>query len=200
MNGYSHSDWQKHYDEDDLKWDIGEVSPAIQWLWKENKLPQGKAIVPGCGQGHEVVYLAERGLQVTGVDFAEGAVKLLRHSLATKGLQGQVLQRNFFELEAEHDACYDLLLEQTFFCAILPEDRLKYVATAGRILKPGALLAGLFYETGEEGGPPFNTTREDIVKIFSEEFAIEYLEKTAYSVEQRAEKELLALLRKKSGG
>ena len=200
MNGYSHSDWQKHYDEDDLKWDIGEVSPAIQWLWKEHELPQGKAIVPGCGQGHEVVFLAERGLQVTGVDFAEGAVKLLRHSLATKGLQAQVLQRDFFQLEAEHDACYDLLLEQTFFCAILPEDRLKYVATADRILKPGALLAGLFYETGEEGGPPFNTTREDIVKIFSEEFAIEYLEKTPHSVEQRAEKELLVLLRKKSGG
>ena len=199
MNGYSQSDWQKHYDEDDLQWDIGEVSPAILQLAKENKIPQGKAIVPGCGQGHEVVFLIERGLQVTGVDFAEGAVKLLRRSLEAKGLNGRILQRNFFELEAEHDACYDLLLEQTFFCAILPEERQKYVATANRILKPGALLAGLFYETEKEGGPPFNTSQEDIIEHFSEMFEIETLEKTPHSVEQRAEKELLALLRKKPG-
>lgn len=198
MNGYSLSDWQKHYDEDDLQWDIGEVSPAILQLVKDNKISPGKAIVPGCGQGHEVVYLAENGFQVTGVDFAEGAVKLLRLSLESKGLPGRVLQRNFFELEAEHDACYDLLLEQTFFCAIEPKDRSKYVATANRILKPGALLAGLFYQTGEEDGPPFNTTREDILEHFSEMFEIETLEKTSQSVEKRAEKELLVLLRKKS--
>lgn len=198
MNGYSLSDWQKHYDEDDLQWDIGEVSPAILQLVKENKIPPGKAIVPGCGQGHEVVFLAENGFQVTGVDFAEGAVKLLRHSLEAKSLPGQVLQRNFFELEAEHDACYDLLLEQTFFCAIEPNDRPKYVATANRILKPGALLAGLFYQTGEEGGPPFNTTQEDIIEHFSEMFEIETLEITSHSVDKRAEKELLVLLRKKS--
>ncbi len=200
MNGYSQADWQKHYDEDDLQWDIGEVSPAILKLAKENKIPPGKAIVPGCGQGHEVVFLLERGLQVTGVDFADGAVKLLRRSLAAKGLSGQIIQRNFFELDAEHDACYDLLLEQTFFCAILPEDRPKYVATANRILKPGALLAGLFYETEKEGGPPFNTSQEDIIQHFSEMFVIETLEKTPHSVEQRAEKELLVVMRKKSAG
>ncbi len=199
MNGYSQSDWQKHYDEDDLKWDIGEVSPAIIRLWNENKLPQGKAIVPGCGQGHEVMFLAERGWQVTGVDFAQGAVDLLSHTLEKKGIQGRVLRRNFFELDEEHSAQYDLLLEQTFFCAILPEDRQKYVATAGRILKPGGMLAGLFYETGEEGGPPFNTTKENILENFSDKFVIEYLEKTPDSVERRADKELLALLRKKSG-
>lgn len=197
MNGYSHSDWQKHYDEDDLQWDIGEVSPAILRLWDEGKLPSGKAIVPGCGRGHEVVFLAERGFEVTAVDYTEGAVELLRRSLEMKDLQARVLQRNFFELEVEHDGCYDLLLEQTFFCAIDLEDRPGYVATAERILKPGALLAGLFYETGGEGGPPFNTTQEDIIHHFAEAFDIEYLEKTPHSVDKRADKEILALLRKK---
>ena len=89
------------------------------------------------------------------------------------------------------------MLEQAFFCAIHPSQRLSYVETATRILKKGGLLAGLFYETSEEGGPPFNTTPADILDHFSNEFDIETLEKTPHSVEKRKDKEWLGLLRKK---
>ena len=54
-------------------------------------------------------------------------------------------------------------------------------------------MVGVMSITGEEGGPPFNTTQEDIIKNFSAGFEIEYLEKTLHSVEQRAEKELLVV-------
>ncbi|MEE8205789.1 MAG: thiopurine S-methyltransferase, partial [Nitrospinaceae bacterium] len=74
---------------------------------------------------------------------------------------------------------------------------LAYVETVSRILKSGGLLFGLFYETGEEGGPPFNTTEAEIWDLFSKEFNIERLEKCSFSSEKRKDKEWLAVMRKK---
>ena len=186
-NGYEQADWQKHYDEDDLAWDLGEVANPFVRLWEDKRLTPG----------HEVIYFAERGFQVTGVDFSPGAVKLLGDSLSRKKLNAQVLHRDFFKLEAAHDEAYDAMLEQTFFCAIHPNQRPAYVETVSRILKPGGMLFGLFYQTGEEGGPPFNTTDADIRKHFSDAFDFERLEKCSFSSEKRKDKEWLAILRKK---
>jgi methyl halide transferase len=55
----------------------------------------------------------------------------------------------------------------------------------------------LFYHTEEEGGPPFNTTREDIVKHFSDSFEIQQLTKAEDSAEKRKNKEWLVILVKK---
>jgi SAM-dependent methyltransferase len=166
-NGYEQADWQKHYDENDLAWDLGETAAPFVRLWEDKLIQPGSLMVPGCGQGHEVIFFAERGFLVTGVDFSPGAVKLLQNSLNHKNLDAQVLHRDFFELESKHDRAYDSLLEQTFFCAIRPDQRPVYVETVSRILKPGGMLFGLFYETGEEGGPPFNTAESDIRNHFS---------------------------------
>jgi SAM-dependent methyltransferase len=196
-NGYQQADWQKHYDENDLAWDLGKVANPFVRLWEEGVLEPGTLIVPGCGQGHEVIYFAERGFEVTGIDFSPGAVKLLGESLRRKNLNAQVLHRDFFELEAKHDQAYDAMLEQTFFCAIHSDQRRAYVETVSRILKPRGLLFGLFYETGEEGGPPFNTTEADIRKYFSETYDIDRLEKCSFSSEKRKNKEWLVVMRKK---
>lgn len=196
-SGYSLDDWQGHYDSGDLPWDLGEISPAIKRLWVEKKLVPGKAIVPGCGRGHEVAFLSAKGFQVTGVDYAPGAVASLQRSLAEKKLRARILHQNFFDLDPSHDGVYDLMLEQTFFCAISPAYRGLYVKTAARILKPGGLLAGLFYETGEEEGPPFNTTQADVRTHFADDFEIETLHKTPHSIARRLNKEWLGLLRKK---
>ena len=71
-----------------------------------------------------------------------------------------------------------------------------WMTAAKRILKPGGYLIGLFYETNEDGGPPFNTKKEDIEKYFSSSFKIESLSKTPHSAKQRLEKEWLAVLKK----
>ena len=196
-NGYEQADWQKHYDENDLAWDLGEVANPFVRLWEDKVLTPGSLIIPGCGQGHEVIYFAERGFHVTGVDFSSGAVELLSESLSRKNLNAKVLHRNFFELDETYSKAYDALLEQIFFCAIHKDQRSAYVETVSRILKPGGLLFGLFYETGEEGGPPFNTTEADIQNHFAAAFDIERLEKCSFSSEKRKDKEWLAIMRKK---
>jgi cyclopropane fatty-acyl-phospholipid synthase-like methyltransferase len=197
-NGYSQEDWQRHYDEDDLGWDLGQVAPPFIKLFESKTILPGKTLIPGCGRGHEVIYLAENGFEVTAVDYSPGAVNHLKSTVQERNLKCEVLHLDFFGIDSSHNGVYDLLIEQTFFCAISPEQRSSYVSTVARALKKRGMLAGLFYNTGEEeGGPPFNTTREDIKKYFSDSFEIRQLSKTEDSAEQRKNKEWLAILIKK---
>jgi len=197
MEGYSQKDWQKHYDENDLGWDLGQVAPPFVNLLETNAIVPGKTLVPGCGRGHEVIFLAENGFDVTAVDYSSGAVNHLNSVIQERKLNSRVLHMDFFELDSTHDGLYDLLIEQTFFCAISPNQRPIYVDTVARALKKGGMIAGLFYHTGQEGGPPFNTTREDIIKHFSSLFEIQELDQAKNSAEQRKDKEWLAILIKK---
>ena len=144
-----------------------------------------------------MIYLAENGFDVTAVDYSIGAVNYLKQVVQQRKLDSKVLNIDFFDLNSTHDCIYDLLIEQTFFCAISPNQRDLYVATVARVLKSGGMLAGLFYNTAQEGGPPFNTTKEDIIKHFSELFEIRNLAQAKNSAEQRKDKELLAILVKK---
>ena len=193
---YKCEDWQRHYEENDLGWDLGQVAPPFVKLWQEEKLPLGKVLVPGCGRGHEVVFLAENGFDVTAIDFSSGAVTYLKNALKKRNLEGRILHQDFFSLDESHEGVYDLVLEQTFFCAIPPRQRQDYVLKVSRMLKPGGMLVGLFYHTDKQGGPPYNTTREDIETHFSENFEIQELDKTSLSSEQRKGKEWLGILKK----
>ena len=193
---YKLEDWQRHYDENDLGWDLGQVAPPFVKLWEEGKLPLGKVLVPGCGRGHEVQFFAENGFAVTAIDFSAGAVTYLKNALKERNLEGRVLHQDFFSLDDTHDGVYDLVIEQTFFCAISPRQRQDYVLNVSRMLKPGGMLVGLFYHTDKQGGPPYNTTREDIETHFSEKFKIQELYKTTLSSEQRKGKEWLGIFKK----
>ena len=194
--GYSREDWERHYNEKDLRWDLDEVAPPFVHLWEGRDIPPCRAIVPGCGAGHEVMFLSEKGFEVTAVDYTDGAIKLIKSAFEENNYSGEVLQQDFFELDCNYNEKFELMLEHTFFCAINPNMRQEYVETAKRILKPGGYLIGLFYETNEDGGPPFNTHKEDIEKYFSSSFKIESLSKTPHSAKQRLEKEWLAVLKK----
>jgi SAM-dependent methyltransferase len=80
-NGYLQEDWQRHYDEGDLGWDLGQVAPPFIKLFESKTILPGKTLIPGCGRGHEVIYLAENGFEVTAVDYSPGAVNHLKFTV-----------------------------------------------------------------------------------------------------------------------
>ena len=141
--GYSCEDWQRHYDENDLGWDLGQVAPPFMNLLESNIIIPGKTVVPGCGRGHEVVYLAENGFDVTAVDYSIGAVNYLRQVIKKQKLDSKILHSNFFDLNSTHDGVYDLLIEQAFFCAISPLRRKEYINKCYNILKNKGHFIGI---------------------------------------------------------
>src|SRR2546430_12431600 len=58
-----------------MPFDPGQATPALcDWL-DGHPLDRGRAVVPGCGRGHDVIELARRGFDALGVDFARSAVR-----------------------------------------------------------------------------------------------------------------------------
>ena len=113
--GYSREDWERHYDEKDLRWDLNEAAPPLVHLWKERSFSPCKAIVPGCGAGHEVIFLAKKGFNVTAVDYTHGAIKLIKSVFKKNNYSGEVLHQDFFKLDHKYNESFELILEHTFF-------------------------------------------------------------------------------------
>jgi SAM-dependent methyltransferase len=182
-----------------VPFDLGGPSPPLlDWLDEARPAP-GRAVVPGCGRGHDALELARRGWEATGVDFAPAAIADARAAAARAGLAtARFLEQDFFSLGPELDGAYDLLFEQTCYCAIDPRRRDDYARTAERLLRPGgALLFVVFPVDGRAGGPPFNIGLAEVRERFAPAFEVlELAQPRRPSAPGRAGKELRALLRR----
>jgi SAM-dependent methyltransferase len=186
--------WGARYRAGDLAWDLEGPSPPFVRLDRAGFIAPCRVAVPGCGRGWEVAYLAERGYRVTGIDFAPEAIDAARERLAAAGAKAELIQADLFDLPKATEAAFDLVLEQTCFCAIEPARRPDYVAAAHRLLAPGGRLIGLFYACKGEGGPPFTTGPEEVRALFADRFEIRSLALTTNSHPRRLGEEWLGVL------
>jgi methyl halide transferase len=136
---------------------------------------------------------------VTGVDFAHAAIEKARVTAQQAGVAVDFVERDLFALPASYDHRFKYVLEHTCFSGIPPGRREEYVRVVARLIQPGGLYIAIFFTHGKPGGPPFNTTPEEVRALFGPYFAIEKLEPPARSVAQRHGEEHFALMRPLSG-
>jgi len=63
-------DWDEQYRKGEVFWDRGGPSPPMR-QYLERHVVRGRALVPGCGRGHEVA-LAVRTVSATGGAVRDG--------------------------------------------------------------------------------------------------------------------------------
>jgi SAM-dependent methyltransferase len=190
--------WESRYETGDTGWDLGQPAPPFVDLLSGPDAPSaGSIIVLGCGRGHDAIFFAQQGFEVTAVDFSRLALNDARQNARLAGVEIEFIEHDLFTLPARYDHRFDYVLEHTCFAAIPPTKRDDYVQVVSRLLKPGGLYVALFFAHGRPGGPPFNTTIEEVRSLFSPYFAIERLEVPPRSIEVRIGKELFALMREK---
>ena len=94
---------------------------------------------------------------------------------------------------------FDLILEQTFFCALRPELRENYARKMQSLLKDGGILAGLLFDFPlEDGGPPYGGNIEEYRAFFSPYFEIRKLQRAYNSIPPRRGSELFFIFEKKT--
>jgi SAM-dependent methyltransferase len=72
--------WDERYQGEGAIWS---GRPNAQLVAEASKLPAGTALDVGCGEGGDVIWLAQQGWQVTGADFsANGLARAARHAAA----------------------------------------------------------------------------------------------------------------------
>ncbi|MBC6489977.1 methyltransferase [Flavihumibacter stibioxidans] len=188
--------WDDRYREQQTGWDIGSPStPLKEYIDHLTDVNQA-ILVPGCGNGYEVEYLLQKGFtNVTVIDLAPTLTCKLTEKLARwNGKELTILTGNFFD----HSGSYDLILEQTFFCALDPSLRIDYVETMFRLLKPGGRLAGVLFNREFPGGPPFGGSLQEYETLFSP-FAKKSIEPCNNSIPSRMGTELFIRLEKQAG-
>jgi SAM-dependent methyltransferase len=185
--------WTTRYLNNSTAWDAGEVTFPIKQYLDQIAGKDIKILVPGAGNGHEVLYAYKKGFRnIHMLDISE--LPLNRFIEACPEFpKEKVHHQDFFD----HQGQYDLILEQTFFCALPPILREKYVSKMKQLLKPNGILAGVLFAVHfSHEGPPFGGQLEEYRKLFSEEFEILKLEPCYNSIPPRVGSELFFSLRK----
>jgi SAM-dependent methyltransferase len=151
-------------------------------------------LIPGCGNTYEAEYLLEKGFaNITVIDIAPTLVEKLKEKFKNTAAI-RIIQGDFFE----HKGSYDLILEQTFFCALPPQMRQKYVWKMHHLLSKNGKIAGLLFNRSFEVSPPFGGSKTEYEQLFSEAFHFKILETSYNSVTPRAQSELFFVFEKKS--
>jgi len=167
--------WDQRYLEGDTPWDKGTYTPALLEIFAKQVIPAGaEVLVPGCGFGHDAAAISNAGYNTTGMDIAESAVKGAR--LAHKGVEGlEFVLADLFDPELSQKKRYGAVWEHTCYCAIMPERRGDYVEAVANLLGKDGLLIGVFFtktELPEGEGPPFETSVEDVKRLFGDRFEL----------------------------
>jgi thiopurine S-methyltransferase len=189
--------WTQRYKDGDTGWDLGAPSPPIKKFIDELSNKDLKILVPGAGNAYEVEYLWNQGFKnVYVLDIST----LPLENFAGRNPdfpKNQMLCMDFFELKEK----FDLVIEQTFFCAINPTLRPAYAKKMFEIINyPGKLAGLLFAKEFDKQGPPFGGTAAEYLPYFEPYFRIEKMEICQNSIPPRAGNELWIELAKKQEG
>jgi SAM-dependent methyltransferase len=183
--------WNNQYIAQSTGWDLGQVSPPLKAYIDQITDKNLKVLIPGCGNSYEAEYLLEQGfINVNLIDIAPELVQRLKTKFKSNS-HINIILGDFFE----HAGEYDLILEQTFFCALDPILRKNYVEKMANLLNNGGKIAGLlFSRIFEMAGPPFGGTIEEYQELFKEKFDFKIFDSCYNSFEKRSGNELFVVL------
>jgi hypothetical protein len=186
--------WESKYSIEETGWDIGYASTPLITYFDQMTNKELKILIPGGGNCYEAEYLFEQGFKnIFVIDIAEQPLKNLKKRFPNFP-DNQLINDDFFN----HQEKYDLIVEQTFFCALDPVLRKKYVEKMVDLLAEKGKLAGLLFDFElTEEGPPFGGSSEEYLKLFPPYFNIKKLEKCYNSIQPRVGRELFFIFEKK---
>ena len=184
--------WEAQYKAKTTGWDLGKVSPPIQTYVDTISNKNSSILIPGCGNSYEAEYLLEHGFtNITVIDIAPTPVAVLKEKFKNNP-NIQIVLGDFFE----HQGKYDLIIEQTFFCALPPTMRQKYVWKMHQLLADEGKLAGLLFNRTFEVSPPFGGSKEEYEMLFAIAFDFLKMDLCPNSIAPRANSELFFELKK----
>ncbi|KGO94019.1 methyltransferase domain-containing protein [Flavobacterium enshiense] len=183
--------WENRYQTNQTGWDVGSITTPLKEYIDQIEDKNLKILIPGAGNGYELDYFLSKGFKnVFVADFAESPLQNIKKRIP-EFPESQLIQSDFFDLAGK----FDLIMEQTFFCALSPELRKNYVAKMHSLLSDKGKLFGLLFDFPlTEDGPPFGGSKEEYTNLFSELFNIKTLETAHNSIQPRKARELFFIV------
>lgn len=186
--------WDLRYQNNETGWDIGYISTPLKKYIDQLTDKNIKILIPGGGNSYEAEYLHNLGFKnVFVVDISPTALTNLKNRVPDFP-KNHLINIDFFKLNNS----FDLILEQTFFCALTPKLRDNYVLKMNQLLRPNGKLVGLLFNIPlNKDRPPFGGTKKEYLSYFKNYFKIEIMELSYNSISERTNNELFIKLIKK---
>lgn len=175
--------WLERWREGRTHFHQSRVTPLLQKYWPQLGLPAGSTVlVPLCGKSLDMLWLAEQGHKVLGVELSELAVQQF---FSENDLQPQVhetAQGKHYVAGAIEIICGDIFAladatlaacagayDRAALIALPQEMRSGYAAQVYGRLPAGAqsILITLEYAQEQMDGPPFSVMEEEVQRIFA---------------------------------
>jgi len=185
--------WDIRWELNETGWDIGYVSTPLKNYFDKIKDKSISILIPGCGNSYEAEYLLNNGFNnISVIDISSVLIEEVRKKYSSEIQKGslKVFEEDFFN----HKGHYDLIIEQTFFCAIYPTLRIKYADKMNELLLEKGRVIGLLFDFKFDSGPPFGGSKEEYLNYFLPYFEILKMEKCYNSIPQRAGNELFFII------
>ena len=185
--------WDEKYKANETGWDLNQISPPLKSFINTISDKSLRILIPGCGNAYEAEYLLQqRFTNITIIDISSTLIEKL--NVKFDGQPIQVLHGDFFE----HKEKYDMILEQTFFCALDPSLRANYIKHCHNLLNNSGKIVGLLFDViSDKQGPPFGGTKNEYQKLFEPLFLFKQFNKCSNSVQARNGNELFIEMKKK---
>ncbi len=186
--------WDNRYKKNDIGWDLGEVSPPLKEYFNQLKNKDLKILIPGGGNSYEAEYLFNKGFRnIFIVDLSITALN--NFAKRVPGFpKKNLLNSDFFDI----NLTFDLIIEQTFFCALNPNLRTHYISKVYEILNCKGKLVGVLFDVPlNSDTPPFGGNKKEYLNYFNPYFKINVMDTAYNSIKSRQGRELFINLLKK---
>lgn len=184
--------WHERWAANQIGFHQQQANPLLQQFWPELAIGQdGRVLVPLCGKSLDLVWLAEQGHKVLGVELSEKAVQAFfseqhiepvisqRGAFKVYGCAGiELWCGDFFALRAEDVAGCTALYDRAALIALPPAMRERYVAHLASVLPAECqgLLITLDYDQAKIDGPPFSVPDEEVQRLMAEGWKLDILQ------------------------
>ena len=175
--------WQERWARNEIGFHLPEVNPYLPQFWPSLNVPAGaQVLVPLCGKSLDMLWLAEQGYRVLGVELAQAAVEAF---FSEQGLVAdidqvgafrryrsgaiEVLCGDFFSLTAADLLECRALYDRAALIALPESMRERYAAHLATILPSGCegLLVVLDYPQEQMSGPPFSVGEVEVQRLLA---------------------------------
>ena len=151
-----------------------------------------RVFVPLCGKSLDMVWLAERGHRVLGVELSELAVRqffderglapAIHDTTAGRHFSAgpyELIVGDALALQADVLADCAAVYDRAAMIALPPDLRRTYAAAAWRDLPPGCrgLLITLEYPQAEKAGPPFSVDADEVATLLDRDWVVDVVER-----------------------
>jgi SAM-dependent methyltransferase len=116
------------------------IDRSVEWIVSDLGVDGGTRVADfGCGPGLYTTRLAQRGADVTGIDFSKRSIDHARKTAVAEGLPIHYINESYLELDL--DGRFDLItMIMCDICALSPVQRRTMLHKFHRLLAPGGVI------------------------------------------------------------